>query len=141
MTAPRRILAVDYGRRRTGLAATDWTGTIRVPLPRIDTADRDALIDELAALCRERDTEHVVVGLPLVRDGEIGEQAAATLAFVERLRARLTVPVSTVDESSSTDEAHARLADLGLKAAQRRKVADSVAALVILERALATLGR
>lgn len=133
-TRPRRILAVDFGDARTGLAATDWTGTIALPLDRIDARDRDAVVRAITELVAERQTEVVVVGVPLSVDGGEGPRATRTREFVERLRAALPVPVETIDESHSTDEAHERLKRGGLKASQRKRVADSIAALIILER-------
>ncbi|MCA8950237.1 MAG: Holliday junction resolvase RuvX [Planctomycetes bacterium] len=134
MSAPRRILAVDYGDSRTGLAATDWTGTIAVPLPRIDERDPERLARAIAAVAAERETELVVLGMPLNVDGSAGQRAERTAAFQARLAAALSCPLATVDESHSTDEAHERLKTGGLKAAKRKQLADSIAALVILER-------
>ncbi len=131
----KRILAVDYGERRTGLAATDWTGSICLPLPRIDEADPRKLCAAIAELVRERDTQRVVLGMPLLHDGSVGQRAQRTEQFREALAVAIApVPVAVVDESHSTDEAHERMKDLGLKAARRREFADSIAALVILER-------
>lgn len=130
-----RALAVDYGERRTGLAATDWTASICLPLPRFDEADPRALTTRIAELVRERDTQVVVLGMPLLHDGSEGQRAKATQLFRTLLELAIApVPVVTVDESHSTDEAHERLKDLGLKASRRKEVADSIAALVILER-------
>lgn len=134
MSQPRRLLAVDYGDARTGLAATDWTGTIAVPLPRIDSRDLAQVVAAIAELARERATEVVVVGMPLQSDGSSGPRAQRTSAFCERLRRAVPCPVEVVDESHSTDEAHELLKAGGLKAAQRKRLADSVAALVVLER-------
>jgi putative Holliday junction resolvase len=134
-----RVLAVDFGERRTGLAATDYTGRILVPLPRIDHRTVDECLAEVVATARDRSTEIAVVGLPLSTSGEIGPRARRTLEFVERLRTELApcgIEVVTVDETATTDEAHARLKQAGMKAAQRKKLADSLAALVILERHL-----
>lgn len=136
---PRRILAVDFGDARTGLAATDWTGTIVVPLERIDTRDQQQLVAAIAAIVAERETEVVVVGMPLDADGKTGRRAAATQAFRERLQQALRCPVVAQDESHSTDEAHERLKAGGLKASQRKRLADSVAAVVILDRYRSTL--
>lgn len=130
----RRILAVDFGDARTGLAATDWTGAIAVPLGRIDARDDAAVVAAIAELARERDTQVVVLGMPLTVDGTPGQRALRTAAFRERLQAALRIPVAVVDESHSTDEAHERLKQGGLKASRRKQLADSVAALVILER-------
>ncbi|MBX3461839.1 MAG: Holliday junction resolvase RuvX [Planctomycetes bacterium] len=132
--APRRILAVDPGEARTGLAATDWSGTIAVPLDRIDAREPGAVVAAIAAMAAERETELVVVGVPLSHDGTEGPRAQRCREFAERLRAALQVPVVVVDESHSTDEAHERLKQGGLKASQRKRLADSIAALVILER-------
>ncbi len=134
MSRRERILAVDFGERRTGLAATDYTGTIVVPLPRIEAPDAATCAAAVAALARERQTQTVVVGLPLAADGGAGTRAQRTLEFVELLRRVSPCPVVTIDESGSTTEAHERLQAAGLKAARRKQLADSVAAIVILER-------
>ncbi|MCA8963885.1 MAG: Holliday junction resolvase RuvX [Planctomycetes bacterium] len=134
MSAPKRILAVDYGDARTGLAATDWTGTICVPLERIDARDPAAVVAAIVALVAERQSEAVVVGMPLSAGGAGNARAQRTAQFQKLLTAALPCPVHAVDESHSTDEAHERLKAGGLKASQRKKLADSIAALVILER-------
>lgn len=130
----RRILAVDFGEARTGLAATDWTGSICVPLGRIDGLDDEQLARAILALVCERQTQVVVLGMPLLVDGSVGQRAQRTAAFHRLLAATLPCPVATIDESHSTDEAHELLKQGGLKAARRKELADSVAALVILER-------
>ena len=133
---PTRVLAVDFGDARTGFAATDWTGAITVPLGRLELRDEAELVAAIAALVRERETQVVVVGMPLGPDGGAGPRAQRTAAFVQRLAAALACPVATIDESHSTDEAHERLKGGGLKASRRKRLADSIAALVILERYL-----
>lgn len=134
LTARSRILAVDFGDARTGLAGTDWTGAIVVPLPRIDSRDQDDVVRQVVALCAERDTQGIVVGMPLTLDGTAGERAQRTQEFVDKLQQATALPVATVDESHTTDEAHERLKMGGMKAKKRKEFADSVAALVILER-------
>jgi putative Holliday junction resolvase len=94
----------------------------------------DALVAAIAELARERATEVIVVGLPLDAEGHAGPRAQRTLELVERLRRAASCPVATVDESHSTDEAHELLKDGGMRAARRKRLADSVAALVILKR-------
>jgi putative Holliday junction resolvase len=138
---PQRILAVDFGDARTGLAATDWTGTIVVPLPRIDARDDATVVAAIAAVVRERDTQLVVLGMPLAAEGLSSARAQRTAAFRERLAGALPCPVDAVDESHSTDEAHERLKAGGMKASRRKELADSVAAIVILERYRAQLRR
>lgn len=141
MSLPRRILAVDFGDARTGLAATDWTGSIAVPLPRIDARGDAEVVRAVAEVARERETELVVLGMPLTVDGGTGQRAVRTQAFRELLQKALPCPVVAVDESHSTDEAHSRLKAGGLKAKRRKDLADSVAALVILERYRSEHGR
>lgn len=141
LTPKSRILAVDYGDSRTGLAATDWTGSIVVPLPRIDSRDQKDVVRQVVELCAERDTQGLVVGMPLTLDGTPGERAQRTQEFVQLLQAATPLPVATTDESHTTDEAHERLKMGGMKAKKRKEFADSVAALVILERYRQQLSR
>ncbi|MCC7396699.1 MAG: Holliday junction resolvase RuvX [Planctomycetes bacterium] len=141
MNTKRRILAVDFGDARTGLAATDWTGSIVVPLPRIDARGDAEVVRAVAEVVRERETELVVLGMPLTVDGSAGQRAVRTQAFRDLLQKALPCPVVAVDESHSTDEAHSRLKAGGLKAKRRQDLADSVAALVILERYRSEHGR
>jgi putative holliday junction resolvase len=131
---PHRVLAVDFGEARTGLAATDWTGTICVPLERLEVRGDAALAAAIVEVCRERETQLILLGMPLSADGGKGERARRTEAFASVLTAIAPCPVETVDESMTTDEAHERLKQTGMKAARRKQYADSVAALVILER-------
>jgi len=139
--AGQRVLAVDFGDRRTGLAATAGSTRVVVPLPALHGLDDAACAAAIAALARERASDVVVVGLPLDARGKVGPRAARTLQFVEVLAAAAPCPVVTIDETFSTDEAHERLKRVGMRAAQRRSVADSIAALVIAERYLASQGR
>jgi len=138
--AKPRLLAVDFGDTRTGLAATDWTGTITVPLGKLTGLDDAALARKIAELARERETQTIVLGMPLL-DGAAGQRAQRTERFRAVLAAAVApLPVVTVDESHSTDEAHELLRQGGIKAARRKQLADSTAALVILQRYRAGLG-
>ena len=129
-------MAVDFGDRRTGLAATDFTGRIVTPLQNVVALSDEDCVVAIAELVAERETQLVVVGLPLDSSGEIGPRAKRTMSFVALLARRLTCPVLTCDERHSTDDAHELLRQSGMKAAQRKKLADSVAAVVILRRFL-----
>jgi putative Holliday junction resolvase len=98
-----KVLALDYGSARTGVAVSDPTGTLARPLSIVEKADTDAGLTRIAELVTAEHAEQIVVGLPLTLRGERGEQARATEAFVERLRARVDVPVVTYDERFTTD--------------------------------------
>ena len=93
-----KVLALDYGSARTGVAVSDPTGTLARPVTTVARVDEPAGFDELLALVRGEEPELVVVGLPLTLRGEHGEQARATAAFVERLRAALETRVELWDE-------------------------------------------
>jgi putative Holliday junction resolvase len=93
-----KVLALDYGSARTGVAVSDPTGTIARPVATIVRVDDTTGFDELVSLVRGEKPELVVVGLPLTLRGEHGEQARETSAFVERLRAAIEPRVELWDE-------------------------------------------
>jgi putative holliday junction resolvase len=97
-----KVVALDYGAARTGVAVSDPTGTIARPIGIVERAASDAGLARLAELIRAQGAERVVVGLPLTLRGERGSQAAETEAFVEALRAAVDVPVESFDERFTT---------------------------------------
>ena len=98
-----KVLALDYGRARTGVAVSDPTGTVARPLCVVERAGTDDGLARLTQLIAEEAAERVVVGLPLTLRGERGEQALETETFVEALSVRTDVPVVTFDERFTTD--------------------------------------
>jgi len=106
-----KVLALDYGRARTGVAVSDPTGTIARPVGVVERARTEDGLARLAELILEHDVERVVVGLPLTLRGERGEQARETEDFVQTLAAVTEVPVTTFDERFTTDLAEQTLAD------------------------------
>ena len=98
-----KVLALDYGRARTGVAVSDPTGTVARPLGVVERAATKDGLDRLVQLIEDQAVERVVVGLPLTMRGERGEQAAETEAFVAALSSRVGVPVVTFDERFTTD--------------------------------------
>ncbi len=97
-----RVLALDYGAARTGVAVSDATGTLARPVCVVERAASETGLARVAALVADHEAELVVVGLPLTLRGERGAQALETEAFVEVLRGRVTVPVETEDERFTT---------------------------------------
>jgi putative Holliday junction resolvase len=93
-----KVLALDYGSARTGVAVSDPTGTVARPVTTVERATTDAGFAKLLAVIAAETPELVVVGLPLTLRGEHGDQARETIVFVERLRAALEPPVETYDE-------------------------------------------
>lgn len=98
-----KVLALDFGRARTGVAVSDPTGTVARPLCVVERAAGDEGLARLARLIADESVEQVVVGLPLTMGGERGEQARETERFVEALGARTHVPVVTFDERFTTN--------------------------------------
>jgi putative Holliday junction resolvase len=97
-----KVLALDFGSARTGVAVSDPTGTLARPVGVVERAGSEAGLATLAGLVREHEADRVVVGLPLTLRGEHGAQAAETERFVAALRAVLHVPVESFDERFTT---------------------------------------
>ena len=97
-----RVLALDYGRARTGLAVSDPTGTVARPLAVIERVSSRAGMQRLLEAIAASQAERVVVGLPLTLSGRRGSQARETLEFVRRLSERCPLPVETYDERFTT---------------------------------------
>jgi putative transcription antitermination factor YqgF len=93
-----KVLALDYGSARTGVAVSDPTGTLARPVGVVEKVGTPAGLEGLLRTICEEQPEQVVVGLPLTLRGEEGEQARETLGFVDALRAELDIPVVTYDE-------------------------------------------
>ena len=118
-----KVLALDYGSARTGVAVSDPTGTVARPLGVVERAASEDGIARLVELAREENVERIVVGLPITLRGEHGVQAEETDRFVELLRAAVDLPVESFDERFTT-----KLAEAGdTQAAQ-----DAVAAAHLL---------
>ena len=97
-----KVLALDYGSARTGVAVSDPTGTVARPLGVVEKAGAETGLAELARIARDEAVERVVVGLPLTMRGNRGEQAAETERFVDALRGVVTVPIELFDERFTT---------------------------------------
>ncbi|HEY3961901.1 MAG TPA: Holliday junction resolvase RuvX [Gaiellaceae bacterium] len=93
-----KVLALDFGSARTGVAVSDPTGAVARPLATVERVETDAGFGKLLDVIAAEAPELVVVGLPLTLRGDHGEQAVATTAFVNRLSAAIDVPVETFDE-------------------------------------------
>ena len=131
-----RVLGIDLGSKRVGVALSDPSGTLASPLE-VLTRSGD-LHDRLAALVEEHEVGAVVIGLPRSLDGRERQAAATVRAEVGPLSRRLGVPVHLHDERLTTVAAHAGLAAAGRTARQRRGSVDASAAAVLLQSWLAS---
>ncbi|HEX7096025.1 MAG TPA: Holliday junction resolvase RuvX [Acidimicrobiales bacterium] len=129
-----RVLGIDPGERRIGVAVSDSAGRVATPIEVIQRSG-DVARDHraIADLVAEWEAELVVVGLPLTLAGEVGPAARRVLDEVEQLRATLPVPVETYDERLTTVTAERHLVEQRLGAKARREVVDKVAAAVLLQ--------
>jgi putative Holliday junction resolvase len=132
-----RVLGIDVGRRRVGLAISDPTGTLARPLTTLTVRDEDAV--ELVAREVERlavdpdGLATIVVGLPSRLDGTPNEATPHVTRFIEALRARTAIPVVGEDERLTSKEAESRLALNERDWRERKKVLDAAAAAIILQ--------
>ncbi|MDQ7844818.1 MAG: Holliday junction resolvase RuvX [Armatimonadota bacterium] len=128
-----RVLALDVGTRRIGVAVSDPTGTIahsHAVLPRTSWAD---LLRRLRRIIADQEVERVVVGLPLRLDGREGPAAEEARAFARRLRRELPLPVVLQDERLSTAEAERAMVLQDARRGVRRRRRDAVAAAIFLQ--------
>lgn len=129
-----RILGLDIGNVRTGVAVSDPFGMIATALDTVSMSD-DLQADARAVKAHidEQGAVRVVAGVPLDQNGEVGPQAEKTLAFIEALRAVTDVEIVTQDERFSTQAAHRQLMAQNMNAKKRKGVVDKVAAQQILQ--------
>lgn len=131
-----RLLALDVGDVRIGVAMSDETATLASGLATLRSLGPRKDAQQVAALVREHGIAEVVVGLPLRLDGSHGPQAGKVMAFVLRLRRVLRVPVATRDERLTSVAAGERLAEAGVRGRARRQRLDQAAACLILQEVL-----
>lgn len=134
-----RVLGLDLGRRRIGLALSDPKGVIALPAGALQRRDLASDLESLRALVVEREVERIVVGLPIHMNGSRGSEAQAAQSFARALAETTGLPVDTLDERWTTVEAQRALRAAGVKARRQRQVVDSVAATILLRTYLARL--
>jgi putative Holliday junction resolvase len=128
-----RILAVDPGSRRVGLALSDPTGTIASPLATVPAEPSSSLPARLARIARDAEAERIVVGLPIRMDGTHGPEAAAAQRLASALRHSSGLPVEVVDERLTTAQAERAMIADGMRRERRKQAVDRVAATLLLQ--------
>jgi putative Holliday junction resolvase len=129
-----RVLALDLGEKRIGLAISDEEGSFAFPAGVLERKDRRQDLAALAELMAERGVGRAVVGLPLHMDGRSGPEAEAARRFAHDLAGAAGVPVETLDERWTSREAERALRDAGAsrKRRHRKGAVDEIAATIIL---------
>jgi putative Holliday junction resolvase len=128
-----RLLSLDLGERRIGVAICDPTGTLARPLTTIHRASRREDFDAIAELVSSNEVERIIVGLPLSLDGAEGPQARRVKRYADRLAQAVDVPLEFWDERYSSQEAAEILGKTGRKQRDVRNRIDATAAAVILQ--------
>ena len=128
-----RVLAIDPGSRRVGVAVSDPSGTIAQPLTVLAAGPEATLVQRLAAVAREQEASDLVVGLPRRLDGSLGPEAQAARALAEELRQATGLAVTLVDERLTSAAAERALLSAGATRSRRRQLSDQVAATMILQ--------
>ena len=128
-----RIMALDYGTVRIGVAVSDPLGITAQPRDFIKASPLASCIIEISRVCSEASVGKIILGLPLHMNGQEGESAKAARAFGEKITNELNIPVEFLDERLSSASANRILAEGNVKDRQKRLRVDSIAAAIILQ--------
>jgi len=131
-----RILGLDYGSRRIGVAVSDPLGLTVQPLPPVPREGDRKDIAFLARLAAEKGVTSVVLGLPLLLNGDEGPAAVRARAFGERLQAETSLPVTMWDERLTSVQSERHLVAYGVRRENRKGIRDSLSAMFLLQSAL-----
>jgi putative Holliday junction resolvase len=128
-----RILAIDYGTKRIGIAISDELKMLAHPLEFIPAKPFDGFVDRLRTILREKEVELMLVGMPRNMDGSYGPAALKVQEFVSVLKNLFTVPIQTVDERLTSVQAQRFLYEAGVKTRDQKGKVDQMAATLILQ--------
>ena len=128
-----KVMALDYGRARTGVAVSDPTGAVARPLGVVENVNDQDGLEKLLHVIRIEEPERIVVGLPLLMSGERGVAAESAQQFADALSARTELPVDTYDERLTSALSERRLRELGVRTGHARARVDQGAAVALLE--------
>jgi len=128
-----RLLALDVGDKRIGVAVSDATGMIVTPVETVHRKNMKADVTRIAEIARKQEVAAIVLGLPKNMDGTEGEQAAKVRSFAKKLEREAKVAIHFEDERLSTFEATERLVVRGVKTGTNRDLVDMEAAVIILQ--------
>ena len=128
-----RILGIDHGEKRIGLAISDETGTVAQPLATLSGKATDALCREVAQIANENRVDQIIVGVPVRLDGTNSKQTEMVIAFIKRLQEVTVIPVKRWDERLTSVQAERFLLAADVKRSKRREVRDRVASQMMLQ--------
>jgi len=134
-----RIMGLDIGEKRIGVALSDPIGILASPLTQINRTGNRAAIEAILELVHQYEVEHIIAGLPYSRDGSLGPQAQKVGSFLRKLSEQLDIPVETWDERYTTMTAEDKMIEAGIRKDKRKKQIDAAAAAIILQDYLDTV--
>jgi putative Holliday junction resolvase len=136
-----RILALDHGTKRIGVAVSDELKMIATPLEYIPAEPFAGFLDRLKEILREKEVELILVGMPRNMDGSYGPAALKVREFVAVLKEAVTIPLQTWDERLTTAQAQRFLIEGGVRRDQRKEKVDKTAAAILLQSYLDSLAQ
>ena len=131
-----RLLGIDYGTVRIGLALSDPTGTLASPLPFLPNQSPQQVTQALSELIQTHQITALIIGLPRNMDGTYGPSAQKVRDFISQIQKDIPLPITPIDERLTTAQASKQLAGIGLNQKQLRKKVDSSSACLILQQYL-----
>ncbi len=134
-----RVLAIDYGEKRMGIALSDPLKITAQPFETIEVVSLKKAANEIASLVKREDVEEIILGMPYRADGSEGDMAKRVREFAEMLEKRVRVPVKFVDERMTTRAVERMLIEGGVNREKRKKVKDKLSATYLLEGYLESL--
>jgi putative Holliday junction resolvase len=128
-----RVLAIDHGTKRMGIAVSDPSGMIALPLEFIPAEPFNAFLDRLKQLIQEKEVEQILVGMPRNMDGSYGPAAAKVREFIAVLKETIAVPILTWDERLTSTQANRFLVQANVSRKDRKQKVDQAAAAILLQ--------
>jgi putative Holliday junction resolvase len=128
-----KILALDYGSKRVGVAVSDFTATLARPLPFLDAVPFQGLVTKIRELCRTEEISLILVGLPRNMDGSYGPAADRVREFITHLKTAVPMPIQEIDERLSTVQASRLMQEGGKNTRKQKGSIDSASAAVLLQ--------
>lgn len=133
-----RLLAIDYGEKRIGLALSDPMQMFAKPLMTLDNVSPEQTVSALRDTIRDKEVVKIIVGIPWSLDGNATDKTKETQQFLSELQQKIEIPVIGMDERFTTSDANELLREMGYDWKQARRVIDAMAACLILKRYLET---
>ena len=128
-----RILSIDYGEKRIGLAMSDPLGYTAQGLKTLERKNKKQVLADLKKICEDNGVGEVLIGLPINMNGSIGPKAKEVMEFVADAEAVLSLPIKTWDERLTSRQAGRMMTDAGVSQRKQRKSVDELAATLILQ--------